>query len=141
MNRLNQYEYIKEARSVRFNQSFGDRQKGMTAIAMVLILVLVAFFALIAIRLLPIYIENYSVSSHLKRTASESETKTRTDKEIISTLRKRFEIDDVTNVDKEDIVIKREGGTITVTIEYEVRTPALANVDMVVSFKEEAVVK
>lgn len=117
------------------------RQNGMTAIGMAIILALIAFFALLALRLAPIYLENFSVSSHLKRLAAESGTKSLSDHEIYSTLEKRFQIDDVKNVNREHISIDRQGGAMVIDIDYEVRTPAVGNVDMVVSFKEEAIVK
>lgn len=117
-------------------------QKGMTGIAMALILVLVAFFAMVVLRLFPIYMEHFSVSSHLKSLSEESGIAAKTNSEIISTLRKRFSIDDVKNVKEEDIFIEREkGGPVIVAIEYEVRTPALGNVDMVVSFVDEVELK
>lgn len=141
MDSLKQCENKNEAQSRRFNRSFGSRQRGVTAIAMALILVLVAFFALIFIRLAPIYIEHFSVSSHLQRLAADIHTSELSDKEILDTLRKRFDIDDVDHVDDEDITIDRESGPIKITIEYEVRTPALGNVDMIVSFYDEVTVK
>lgn len=119
-----------------------QHQKGMTAIAMAFILVLIAFFAMVLIRLFPVYMEHFSVKSHLKSLADESGASTKTNAEIISTLRKRFEIDDVKNVTDEHIFIEREqNGPVTVAIEYEVRTTALANVDMVVSFVDEVELK
>ncbi|NOX91852.1 MAG: DUF4845 domain-containing protein, partial [Gammaproteobacteria bacterium] len=58
--------------------------------------------------------------------------------EILSTLNKRFSIDDVKNVTNENIFIeRRKDGSMVIAIEYEVRTPALGNVDMVVSFVDE----
>jgi cell division protein FtsL len=116
------------------------RQQGLTGIAMALILAMVAFFAMVAIRLFPVYMEHFSVSSHLKSLSEEVGIKGKTNKEILDTLNKRFAIDDVSHVTQEDIFIERaKDGTITVAIEYEVRTPALGNIDMVVSFVDEVV--
>lgn len=141
MSRQNQYEYKHDSRSTGISQSLACRQKGITAIAMVIILVLVAFFALITIRLAPIYIEDFSVSSHLRRLAADQETRSLTDKQIYETLSKRFDIDDVKHVTEDDIIIDRQSGPMTITIEYEVRTPALGNVDMVAVFSHRAVVR
>ena len=117
-------------------------QKGMTAIAMALILVMIAFFAMLVLRLFPIYMEHFSVTSHLKSLSNESGIAAKTNKEIISTLIKRFQIDDVKNVNDEHIFIEREkNGHVNVAIEYEVRTPALANIEMVVHFEDEAELK
>lgn len=117
------------------------RQKGMTAIGMAIILGLVAFFALLALRLVPVYIEGFKVKSHVKNLAEDSATKSMNNGEILSTVKKRFQLDDVTNVSANDLVIDRKGNTITISLEYEVRTPAFGNIDMVVTFSEEAVVK
>ena len=105
------------------------------------ILALVAFFALIALRLVPIYLESFKVSSHIVNLAEDSATKSLTNAEIQSTLKKRFQLDDVTNVSASDVVIERQGDDMTISIEYEVRTSAIGNVDMVITFSEEAEVK
>lgn len=117
------------------------KQKGITAIGMAIILGLVAFFALIALRLLPIYLEYFNVSSHLDRLASESETQSRTNEEIYDTLMKRYQLDDVENVTTDEIYIDRQGGELKISVEYEVRTTAIGNVDMIVSFSKEVDVK
>jgi len=119
-----------------------QHQKGMTGIAMALVLVLVAFFAMVVIRLFPIYIEHFSVTSHLKSLSNEVGMSKKTNSEIITTLKKRFGIDDVKNVTDEHIFIEREkGGLVAVAVEYEVRTSAISNIDMVVSFVNEVELK
>lgn len=132
---------ISAFRPVRIQKQPRKNQKGITAIGMAIILALVAFFALIALRLTPIYLEYFSVSSHLDRIASDSQTKSMTNEEIYDKFIKTFQIDDVKNVTRDEIFIDRQGGELTLSVEYEVRTPALANVEMVVSFSKEAVVK
>ncbi|MBN4079070.1 DUF4845 domain-containing protein [Beggiatoa alba] len=117
-------------------------QKGVTGITMVMILLLIALFTLILLRLFPIYMEYFSVTSHLNSLATESGSAAKTNAEIISTLQKRFSIDDVKNVTSEHIFIERgKDGLVTVAIEYEVRTTALANIDMVVTFVDEVDLK
>lgn len=119
-------------------ESHPQRQRGLTAIALVAILAMIGFFAMIAIRLFPIYLEHFSVVSHLENVSKEAGIKEKSNGEILSTLKKRFGIDDVKNVTDENIFIEREkNGSMTIAIEYEVRTPAVANVEMVVSFVDE----
>lgn len=114
------------------------QQRGVTGITMALIVALVVFFSLIAIRLFPIYLEHFKVTSHLETLAAEAGVNELSDKEIRKTLLKRFDIDDVENVRAEDIFIEHpDRNTTIIAIEYEVRTPAFGNVDMVVSFVDE----
>ena len=121
--------------------NFPHRQRGLTAISMVVVIVVVLFFALIAIRLVPVYLDNYKVSSHLHRLAADSNIATMSDKEIVQTLLKRLDLDDVDNVKEEDIFIEhgtKGRGSLVLAVEYEVRKPVMGNVDIVVSFVDEA---
>ena len=121
-------------------RTFGQwkKQDGMTGIGIAIILGMIAFFALITLRLFPIFLEHFSVTSHLEGLASVPDIKNMNNGEIKKKLRTSFQIDDVKNVKDEHIYIERhQGGGITVAIEYEVRTPGIANVDMVASFIDE----
>ena len=114
----------------------------MTGIAMAVVLVVIAFFAMLVLRLFPIYMEHFSVTTHLKSLSSEVGMSKKTNSEIINSLLKRFSIDDVKNVKNEHIFIEREkGSSVTVAVEYEVRTPTISNIDMVVSFTNEVELK
>ena len=114
------------------------RQEGMTAIGIAIILGMIAFFALIAMRLFPIYMENFSVTTHLKNLATDSASKGKSDVEILGKLKRSFQIDDVKNVKDEHVFIERnKDGGVVVAVEYEVRTSGVGNVDMVVKFSDE----
>ena len=118
------------------------QQQGITVITLVFVLVLVAFFTLILLRLAPIYIEHYKVVSHLENLAREAGVRKFTDKEVKDTLLKRYDIDDVDSVTVDDIFIERpDRSTLILAVEYEVRVRALGNVDMFVSFSDEAEVQ
>jgi len=122
---------------VRINRQWKN-QKGMTGIGIAAILGMIAFFALIGMRLFPIYTEHFSVTTHLEKLETQSNIKNETDRKIIGKLMSSYAIDDVKNVKRENIFIEREsGGGIIITIEYEVRTPAVGNIEMVVSFSDE----
>lgn len=126
-----------ELQQMRANKQW-KKQEGMTGIGIAIILGLVAFFALIALRLFPIYMEHFSVTTHLGNLASDSATKNKSNEEILDKLNKSFQIDDVKNVKGEHVFIERhQGGGMTIAVEYEVRTPGIGNVDMVVSFVDE----
>jgi hypothetical protein len=115
-----------------------QQQQGLTAITMLLILVIIGFFAMIVIRLFPIYMEHFNVASHLERLGKDQATKSMTNQEILSALRKSFDIDDVKHVTDDNIFIERgKDKSVVIAIEYEVRTPTIGNVDMVVSFSDE----
>lgn len=125
---------------VRINKQ-RKNEKGMTGIGIAMLLVIVALVALVAIRLFPVYVEHFSVTTHLENLGADQATKGKTNEEIVKTLQKIFDIDDVKNVKKEHIFIERiSGGGMTIAIEYEVRTPGLGNVDLVAVFADEVTI-
>ncbi len=131
MNR--QYKYQPNKISKQWS-----KQEGMTGIGIAVILGMIAFFALIAMRLFPVYMEHFSVTTHLENLATDSTMKNKTDRQVLSKLNKSFQIDDVKNVNNEHIFIERnKDGSMKVSIEYEVRTPGIGNVEMMVSFSDE----
>jgi hypothetical protein len=112
------------------------KQFGVTMPTIAALLALLAFFVLIAIRLFPIYMENFNISSHMKRIGHDARMGELTKRELETTLLKRFSIDDVKNVEREDILITDTDGGYVIEVIYEVRTPFMGNIDFVVYFDE-----
>ncbi len=115
-----------------------NRQKGMTAIGVLLILMLIAFFTLLALRLTPPYLENFTVASSLKSLQQEAGVRQKTTSEIRKLLQRRLEINDVESVKKEHVKITkdRKTGLLQINVQYEVRVPIMLNVDAVVHFSD-----
>lgn len=114
------------------------KMAGMSGLGFLLLLVVIGFFALLVIRLFPVYLEHYNVSSSLKSLQSEAQLEAMSNAEIRTSLLRRFEVNDVTHVGKEDIKIEIEDGARRVSIAYEVRKPFFGNIDLVVSFSDTA---
>lgn len=113
------------------------KQQGLTMPTIAALLALLAFFVLTALTLFPIYMENFNVSSHMKRIGHDVRMAELSKREIESTLLKRFDIDDVKNVHSEDIVISDIDGGYLVEVDYEVRKHFIGNIDIVASFHEQ----
>lgn len=115
-----------------------NHQQGMTTIGVILVLVVIAFFATIVIKLSPVYIEHYKVDSVLNTLKGEPMLMNATDASIRSGLAKRFDVNDVEHVSADDVVIDRTKGKVSsLSVDYEVRVPLIGNVDAVAKFSEE----
>jgi len=115
-----------------------QRQRGVTAIAVILMLAVGAFFVAVVLTLFPIYMEHFSVKSHLKGVKEEAQASNLTDKDIMKGLMRRFDIDNVKHVTEDNIDIEQtDDGARSVVIEYEVRDHFLANIDIVAKFHDE----
>lgn len=115
-------------------------QRGMTLIGWVIVLALIAFFATLAIRLVPMYQEYYGVLQIMNDMEIELQNNNLTKNEVQTLLERRFDIGYISSVDKEDIEILRGKNTAYVTkiiIDYEVRKHFMAQIDLVGHFKKE----
>ncbi len=112
-------------------------QKGMTAIGWLLVLGLIAFFTLITLRLVPAYLEFSKVASVLESLQNEPGITRKTRGEIISLISKRFDVNDVYQVEAKQVKITKDKGVLKVSIHYEHREHLVGNVDVVITFDKQ----
>lgn len=112
------------------------KQKGMTTIGWVFVIMLIAIVTLFALRLIPIYIDGFSVASSLESLKNEHGLAKKSPTYIKNTLLKRFDINSVRDVTKDDIYIEHANGMMTIEVDYEVRQKLVGNLDIVVVFLE-----
>ena len=112
-------------------------QKGMTAIGWLLVLGLIAFFILITLRLLPMYLEFGKVASVIESLQNEPGASNLSRSEIIKLVGRRFDVNDVSSVDPKIIKVGKDKGLLTVSIDYEQREHLIGNVDVVAVFNKQ----
>lgn len=112
-------------------------QKGMTAIGWLLMLGLIAFFTLITLRLVPLYLEFAKVTSVLESLQDEPGITRQTRGEIIKLVTKRFDMNDINYVDPGLVEVSKNKGVLKVGISYERREHLLGNIDVVASFDKQ----
>ena len=111
------------------------KQRGVSMLGFMFVAVAVIMIAMLAMKLVPAYIEFFSVKKILNAMGQDSETKAMSNNEIRSSFAKRANVGYVTVVKPEDLDIDRAGGNMVISTEYEYRTPLVANISMVVDFK------
>lgn len=113
------------------------KQQGMTFISWMLVIAIVGFFATIALTLIPIYLEHYSVKHVLAQFEHDRDIAKKGNNEIRVLMKKRLKINGVYDFDvKENLKIEREKRKFTLRVKYEVRRPVIGNVDIVVAFDD-----
>ncbi len=110
------------------------RQQGMTTIGWILVFLLIAFFTLITLKIVPIYLDSFTALSILKDLEADPDTGAMSPGEVVRTLRKRLDINMVEGVTNDDIYVERTGDAMIIGFDYEVRRNILGNLDVVVSF-------
>ncbi|MGI8739365.1 MAG: DUF4845 domain-containing protein [Gammaproteobacteria bacterium] len=97
-------------------------------------LLIVGFAISAGIRLVPIYINAYTVETVVREVTAEPGGGDRNPGEIWASIYKRLDINDVENIKHEHFVYARDRGVTTIGVKYEARTPLFGNLDMVAKF-------
>jgi hypothetical protein len=117
------------------------QQQGITLFGVAFILLLISFATFTTLKLFPVYMQNFSVRGSLQSMEGEKGREYLGAVAVRDTILKRLSINNVTQVDKKDIKIKRDGQTYKIDIDYEVRVPYMSNISLVISFKNHAEVE
>jgi len=112
-------------------------QRGMTAIGWLVVLGLIGFFVLLALRMTPSYLESFTIYSAMESLQEEPGMANNTPQDIRKMLGKRFDINDVKSITAKDVDVENLGNAFLVSVDYEVRMPVLGNVDVVMTFAKE----
>jgi len=110
-----------------------DKQKGMTLMGWVIVLAVVGTFAIAVLRVGPLYLEYYKISSVLSSLPSEMSSGA-TKQEIYAYLSKRFNIEAITVIDSKEVKIERQGEVFAVGVNYDARTSFIGNLNFIVTF-------
>jgi hypothetical protein len=114
------------------------RQRGVTMIGWIFLLVPVAIVVYAGIRVIPEYLAYYKVVEAMKETASQLKSDEVLDaKSINSSLARRFNTGYVEAVESKDIVLaKNDDGIWTMTADYEETVPLFGNLALLMAFNK-----
>lgn len=112
------------------------RQSGMTGTGWLVVLMVVGFFAMLVIKLAPVYMEHFSVKTVLESLKEEPKITQKSPGEVRSLIQRRLKVNGVYEMDKDAIKIKRDGGVMDVEITYQVTRKMVGNVDVLLSFSD-----
>jgi hypothetical protein len=115
-------------------------QAGSSTYATMFIILALIFAAVTVMKLWAPYYDNMAVKKSLENIASEEATRSMAPKEIRNTLNKRLTVNGV-QLEKEEVIIKKEDGEITIDVMYERRIPMYGNIDAMIKFQHSAAVK
>jgi hypothetical protein len=111
------------------------QQRGATLIGMALVAAGVVFFAIMALKLVPAYIEHATIQSHLRELARAPDTRGASPAEIMAAFNRRAQIDDITAVDGRDLDIARDGNDVVLSAVYSTRIKLVGNISACIDFE------
>ena len=113
-----------------------NKRKGMTGISIIMIVMAIAFAALIFLKIMPVYFDSFKVSDVISSLKEERGLGERTSNEIRTLILKRLDVNMVSDVTKDHIFIEKIKNEVLIDVEYEVRKPMFGNLDVIISFKK-----
>ncbi len=117
-------------------RSFALKRKkpeGVTLIGFVLILAMVVFASYIGMKIIPIYMDYYSVVSAMKGGQAQPGIAKKSANDIKAALFNRLYINYVDGISERNIKLTRRGG-LKLRVTYEVRKTIMGNLDVVAHF-------
>ena len=118
-----------------------NRQKGMTMMSWLIVLGILVFFILIGIKMVPTYLENYSIRTVLANMQNDRKVRTMSPNEMKKSFMKRLKINSVYEFDRKWITIKKEKFGTRFSVDYEIRKPVAGNVSIVMAFSESTLIQ
>ena len=113
-----------------------NKQKGLTGISIMAIVVVIAFAALIFLKIMPVYFDAFKVGDVVSAMKDERGLGEKPNSEIASMILKRLDVNMVSDVNKDHILIEKTKDDVFIDVEYEVRKKMFGNLDVVISFKK-----
>jgi hypothetical protein len=112
------------------------RPEGLSGLALVAVIALVAGVVVFALRLGPHYIDFHTLDSIMEGLPA-TQVHTMGKQEIRELLRKRYKINNIRDLDLREVVtIERKKGATEIMVNYEIREPLFYNVEALLTFSE-----
>lgn len=117
------------------------RQRGMTMLGIIVIIIVMGAWVYAGIRLVPKYLEYMRVASTLEKVRDEFDSNPgSTEFMLRKAIERHFDIEMVEIVTANDIEIKKDGGEFTMRAAYEDTVPLAGNVSFLLSFDKSVTV-
>lgn len=113
-----------------------NRQRGMSALGILFVLLVASFVLTCVIKLLPHYMDSWTLNSAISKSVENNQYKGMSSGEIRSKVGKYLDINRLEVIKAKDIKIKREKGITYIDASYEKRVPLMFNVDVVMKFDQ-----
>ncbi|MGY1425292.1 DUF4845 domain-containing protein [Lysobacter sp. A289] len=112
-------------------------QGGMTLVGFIIVLGVAGVFIYMGMKVIPMYSEYYSVKQALAGLENEADIASQSPAKIKDMFFRRLYISYAETVKPEHVKIVRQDSGYLITVDYEVRKPLIANLDVVGKFSTE----
>lgn len=101
-------------------------QQGLTTIGWLLVIGIFGMIVVTGFKILPMYLDFFTVKSVMDTLVTDDSVNVRSKRDLWSTISKRLQINSIRDMNKDDFTFTRKDNITTITADYEVRKPYIA---------------
>lgn len=117
------------------------RQRGMTTLGLIILVVFVGMFAFAGIRLTPVYLNYMKVTGVVNGVFEEFDGQGATSSAIRGSIARRFDIESVGEITARDVKVTKHSAGYEVAATYSHKAPFISNISFVVDFDKRVIVR
>ena len=110
------------------------KQRGLSLIGLLIVSAVLVFVAIIGFKLLPTYIEYYTIKRVITDLAHGSEVRGGTVGDVQKAFDRRAQIDNISSIRGSDLEVAKQGDGFEVHAAYTVEVPLFGNVNACINF-------
>jgi hypothetical protein len=114
--------------------TFRQRQQGLGFAGVILLLIAIVFIAIIGMKLVPAYIEFFTIRKAVTAITQSGELRGASVADVRKAFDRRTAIDDITAVTPADLEITKEGSEVVISFAYEKRIKLFYNISVLIDF-------
>lgn len=116
-------------------------EHGIGVIGLISWAIIVVFALLLAIRVIPPYMQYYELKKIMSKMAENPELKTMSKGKIKQLFMNQVNVNSIQGVTPDRLIVENKNNQLVLAIDYEVRKPLIANIDAVYKFQQQAKVE
>jgi hypothetical protein len=111
-----------------------QRQQGLGFLGVLMLLIAIVFVAIIGMKLVPAYIEFYTIKKAITGMTQSGELRGASVADVRKAFDRRSAVDDITAITPADLEITKEGNDIVISFAYEKRIKLFYNISVLIDF-------
>ena len=114
------------------------RQRGMGMLNLSYVLITLAIFGYIGLKLIPVYTESFTIERVAETVAKSPGAANKTPKALVDDMIKRLDIDSINRINRRNwkniVTITKRAGKLTISVSYDVGVPLFHNLSLTAAF-------
>lgn len=118
-----------------------SRQRGMGWFSVLFVLAVLGFFAVVGVKMLPLYLNQMKIASSVKKVATDPAYAGAEVGQLRSAMQRYWDIESIETLTPRDIKVKRTEHGRFLSYDYEVREHLFYNVHVVLHFQDDVALR